>query len=653
MQISHILIKYQKKLKQIPRRTWIIGLAVFLPLFVYSLVFFIPKNVQFSYAGQTCTRQLVLFPDINKQTGDTTVVAQLEGVVSIGAVNLYSTSVCFTPNVGFATGVHSINVSPWASFLFAKQFSVEVSDAPVVTLANVAQKKLISVVRPLEIELTTQDTIHTYELLTDIKVDEKQEQKKVACESQSGNLKLLCDTVQLGLSHGESYSLELRRAILGVTPAQSVTRFNVTTLDPVSVAETSISNGQTVYDTPTSINILADKPLSSAKVELTRKNSDDKVSGIEKVTVDGSRAVVVLKEELARKSEYTLTVTQLYGVNGESLAKPHVITFTTSGGPKVVSVSAATAGISSSERIVVTFDQPIDDSVDITKFARVVGAGAIISKQSPTQIAYTLQGASLCAAVTISLSEGIKSGSNSALSDEAWQFNTRVACGTSSVIGYSVNGRPIVAYYFGSGADTVLFTGGMHGSEPSGYYTMQSWVNYLMTNGNIIPGNKRVVIVPNTNPDGIAAGSRNSSTNVNIARNFPTANWQADIETTSGVLQNGGGTSPGSEPETAALIALTRQLSPRLQVSFHAQGSLVGANKYGDSVTIGDIYASTVGYQTMYYNAEAVMGYPMTGEYEDWMGEEMGIPAILIELPTTYANYFNSQLSALKKMLNV
>lgn len=55
----------------------------------------------------------------------------------------------------------------------------------------------------------------------------------------------------------------------------------------------------------------------------------------------------------------------------------------------------------------------------------------------------------------------------------------------------------------------------------------------------------------------------------------------------------------------------------------------------------------------MYYNAEQVMGYSMTGEYEDWMGEEMGIPAILIELPTHGGNYLDSQLPALRKMLSV
>ena len=100
-------------------------------------------------------------------------------------------------------------------------------------------------------------------------------------------------------------------------------------------------------------------------------------------------------------------------------------------------------------------------------------------------------------------------------------------------------------------------------------------------------------------------------------------------------------------------MALTSQLRPRLEISFHAQGSLVGANKVADSVSIGDTYARTVGYSTMFYNAEEVMGYSITGEYEEWMGEKMGIPAILIELPSRNGNYLTSQLNALMKMLQV
>ena len=108
-----------------------------------------------------------------------------------------------------------------------------------------------------------------------------------------------------------------------------------------------------------------------------------------------------------------------------------------------------------------------------------------------------------------------------------------------------------------------------------------------------------------------------------------------------------------SEPETIAIANLTTRLQPRLEVSFHAQGSLVGANQYGDSVSIGNLYAANVGYNSMIGVAEEVMGYTITGEYEDWMGEKYGIPAILIELPSSTGRYFWSNQATMMKMINL
>lgn len=385
---------------------------------------------------------------------------------------------------------------------------------------------------------------------------------------------------------------------------------------------------------------------------LEQVTGDTKKQIAAQAEADGKVLKVTLADDLARKASFILTLKQIVGDDGSSLAKSQTIRFTTSGGPKVTSVSVGGNSVNRNAQIIVTFDQAIADSVDVTKFAHLKGVNGSVRKGSNKQVIFSLSNAGQCAAFTLSVDKGVASKTNKEVSD-AWNFNSRTICGTSSVIGYSVNGRPIIAYYFGSGANTVLYTGGMHGSEPSGQQTMQAWVNYLQAYGNVIPANRKVVVVPNTNPDGIAAGSRNNAHNVNIDRNFPTANWKANIDTSSGLLKNGGGKKAGSEPETKALMALTRQLRPRLEVSFHAQGSLVGANKFGMSVKAGDIYAGLVGYGTMYYNAEEVMGYSITGEFEDWMGEEMGIPAILIELPTASGNYLDSQLTALRRMLTL
>ena len=645
MQDTKSIHKYQQLLKKIPLRVWIIGGVVLLLVVSYALIFFVPKAVTFSYAGQTCVRQLSLFPSIQKQTDtNSTVTLSLEDTVSVGSLQVASTKACFTPKESFEAGVHVATLAPWGGPVFAKQFAVTVPDAPAV-VASAAANGEISAVRPLQIQLGAEDTLHRYVLAASV--------AETSVECIPASAVLTCNIADLALDHGKQYSLSLSRQIPDVTDSEAVTSFDITTLSPVTVTSATVVEGQVMYDTPTGFQFSTDKPLTDAKVTLEVLKGEQSVPVAAKVVTEGTTGTITPTVPLDRKSQYILTIIELNGSDGSSLAEPYTVRFATSGGPKVSGVSIGSSLVAQNARITVTFDQPIDGSVDVAKFIRATGATGAVTRVSPTQVSVTLQNAPLCGAFSLVVDKGIKSGSNGTLGEEAWKFDSRVICGYSSVIGYSVKGRAIVAYYFGTGSSTILFTGGIHGSEGSSTTTMQAWANYLQSNGFKIPADKRVVIVPNVSPDGIAAGSRNNANNVNLGRNFPTANWKADIQTTSGLLVNGGGTSAVSEPEAKALLNLTRQLKPRLEVSFHAQGRLVGANKYGDSVAIGNTYAGIVGYQTMFYNAEAVMGYEMTGEYEDWMGEEMGTPAILIELPSYSGNYLNSQLTALLRMLTV
>ncbi len=638
MRFPKVITKYQQQLKTVPRKFWIVGGAVAGFVLIYSLIFFIPKNVEFSYAGDTCARQLVLFPSAQTKSADDFDLS-IQNELKVGNFAYAATKVCVSPKQAPTEGKYTASVGLLGGWFGAKHFSINVAEPPIARTSDIVGKT-ISTALPLKIALSSVDTIHNY----DISIADKQ----TDCESESAEVS--CAIADLELDPGVEYTASLYRSFKG-TDRTKVVEGKVATLLPVTLKSSSISEGQVIYDMPKEFTFVFDKPIDSAELTFERKNGDSREKIAATSRWEGSTLSVVIASDLARKAEFALTVNQVIADNGSSLDSAITTNFTTSGGPKPVGVSVGPTGAPQNAQIVVTLDQPIKDGVDISKFARVEGVTGSVKQRSATELVYSIQGG-LCSAFSLVLDKGVESGSNTEVS-EAWKFDGRTICGTSSVIGYSTKGRPITAYYFGNGTTTVLFTGGMHGSEPSGYTTMQAWVTYLMSNGYKIPADKRVVIVPNTNPDGIAAGSRNSATNVNIDRNFPTANWKADIETTNGVLVNGGGASAGSEPETKALMALTQQLRPRLEVSFHSQGRLVGANKFGDSVSVGNIYAGIVGYQTMFYDAEAVMGYPMTGEYEDWMGESLGTPAILVELPSNSGNYLNAQLSALLRMLSV
>lgn len=615
---------------------WIIG-GVLLACILYSLIFFIPKQVQFSYAGETCVRHLLIAPNIQSVRSDEFTVTPRDEV-KIGPVTLASTRLCFEPVRTPASGVHVASIAPYGGVIAAKQLRVIVPEAPQAQVAEF-DNTLISTVRPLEIPLSAADKIHTYTFTV--------KNKEAVC--QTNDAQVLCDVAALELEQGTTYPVELTRSLNGASE-EIIAEGTVETLSPLAIVETSIADAQVVYIKPKELTITADRKIDRIEATLIRRDGETSQEIKVETEVSDEMATIRFTADLPRNSKYELLLKQVLGKDGSSLAEPQTLRFSTSGGPAVKSISIGAHSVDRNARITITLDQPLADSVAIADFARTAGVNATFTKAASDQLIVTFHNAPECAAFTVTLDKGMQSGVNDELS-AAWSHTSRTLCGTSSVIGYSVRGRPIIAYYFGSGAETILFTGGIHGSERSGQQTMQAWVDYLRAYGDIVPANRKVVVVPNTNPDAIAANMRYNVNNVNIDRNFPASNWQADIETSQGLIINGGGTVPASEPETKALLNLTRQLRPRLAISYHAQGRLVGANQVSISVQAGNVYAQTVGYRTMYGIAEEVMGYPITGEYEDWMGEELGSAAILIELPTPSGNYLTSQLAAIKKML--
>lgn len=632
-----ILINIKTLYTKLPPRVWILISVCLTVLVSYSLIFFIPKSVQFSYQGETCARQLILFPSIQRPVSDEFTVS-IKDELKIGSFPYAATKVCAELKNAPQEGSYAVSVRPFGALFMAKPLSIQVGAAPLAKTSDLVGKT-ISTALPLKVALTSEDRIHTYRLAV----------SDVSTKCSAGGAQLICEVAELNLEPGETYTASLTRSFKN-SKQTKLAEGSIETLKPIILTEGSISEGTTIYDSPQQFSFAFDKAVASAEVKLEQKGDAPKQLQVT-TREDGSSLIVSLPEALPRKAQFSLALNQVVSEEGNALDSPIAISFTTSGGPKPSAVSVGATNVPQAARVLVTLDQPIKDDVDITKVARVTGVEGTVTKKSPTELVFGIQ-AGLCQQFSLVIDEGVASASNSAVS-EPWKHDARTICGISSVIGSSVQGRPLTAHYFGNGATTILFTGGIHGEERSAQQTMQAWVEYLMVNGYKIPADKRVVVVPNLNPDGIARGTRNNANNVNLGRNYPSANWKASIETSSGVLPTGGGASPGSEPETKAMMTLTRQLQPRLEVSFHAQGRLVGANKVSDSVAIGDIYANTVGYNTMYHNAEAVMGYSITGEYEEWMGETMGIPAILIELPTRNGSYLTSQLNALMKMLAV
>lgn len=148
-------------------------------------------------------------------------------------------------------------------------------------------------------------------------------------------------------------------------------------------------------------------------------------------------------------------------------------------------------------------------------------------------------------------------------------------------LGESVDGRPIRVFHRGDPDDVrVLVVGCIHGDECAG----------VRITDRLRTGRPRrsvdLWILPNLNPDGRDAHTRQNSRGVDLNRNFP-YRWRPGPRG-----RYYPGRRPASEPETRIAMRLIRRIEPDITIWFHQPLGLVDAS--GD-VTIERRYARLVG----------------------------------------------------------
>jgi hypothetical protein len=187
-------------------------------------------------------------------------------------------------------------------------------------------------------------------------------------------------------------------------------------------------------------------------------------------------------------------------------------------------------------------------------------------------------------------------------------------------VGVSVQGRPILAATFGSGQRHVLVIGGVHGSE-FGAGVAEEFAAWLQANSAAIPTGTQVDVVACANPDGRAAGKKGNAHAVNLNGNFPTRNWkqQRYLTTTAGP-------TPGSEPETQALMRLMETGYVRV-VSLHSRGGFIDYDGPNGRALAKQV-ASASGLPVKKLGPPALYG----GSLGTYVPERFGIPVLTFEL---------------------
>jgi hypothetical protein len=607
--------------------------AAGLVVLFYGLNFLIPRQVSFSYAGQTCRNQLTVLPGLQRAQDDAYEVS-FGHIWEVGSVQLTAMETCFKAKRAPTEGGRIVGTAPFDGPIARTLYLVEVGKAPSANVS--AAKRDVPSTKPFLIPLSEGDKVHDYAL--------KVSDKKTECMPTEASL--ACDLPSLKLEQDKKFDYELTRSFNGGT-SKTAAKGSFKTLKAVTVTDGTVKNDQTVYSRPTELAFVADKPIAKASVSLA---SDDVEVPLETV-LDGAKLTLKLKNELPREKVYSLRINKLEALDGSDLVEPYALKFSTSGGPQVASVSVGGSGVAQSAAIVLTFDQPLSKTKDITQFIALGGGSGSVKKRSDTQVVVQLNSLPLCQPFAITVKKGIPSEHDLG-SGKDWVFNSRTTCYQAFSYGTSVKGRALTAYMFGASGPVTMFVGGIHGNEPSSTTLMRSWINQLEASPARYAG-KRILVVPAINPDGLAAGTRANARGVNLNRNFPTDTWTRSIKDTDGNHPDGGGEKPLSEPEALALANLSKQYRPRLMLSFHAIGSLVVGDPGGYSEAYAAKYASIVGYKNSTSNGAADFNYEITGTYEDWTYRYAGIPSMVLELSSyTSVTNANAHYRALWSMLD-
>lgn len=202
------------------------------------------------------------------------------------------------------------------------------------------------------------------------------------------------------------------------------------------------------------------------------------------------------------------------------------------------------------------------------------------------------------------------------------------------LLGYSQEGRPIVAHRFGWGEVKLVLLGDIHGGrEENTYRLMSQIVAYYQKNPDQVSPQVTLWVIPTINPDGLAHETRFNSRGVDLNRNADTDqdgclgnDWSPDVFDSEGQVPGAGGKHPFSEMETRILRDFL--VDAQVVISYHSQAGLVLAGGCGEgpSRQLAHLLAEATGYE----EAESI-GYPVTGNMADYLAFR-GVAAAEVEL---------------------
>lgn len=223
-------------------------------------------------------------------------------------------------------------------------------------------------------------------------------------------------------------------------------------------------------------------------------------------------------------------------------------------------------------------------------------------------------------------------------------------------IGYSMEGRPLNVYTFGNGEHERMIVADIHGGDEWNTLTLANQlIQHLNRNPDVVPDEVTLYILQSLNPDGEARShdkyGRLNANGVDLNRNFP-VNWLDDWERAGcwNYLPTTGGTGPGSEVETQALMNFIASHQIEVLISYHsaALGIFPGGDPWDEeSVRLAEAIAGVSSYRYPPLDT----GCTYSGSLPDFAVSQ-GAAAADIELTNHIETDFDENLNILDILLH-
>lgn len=225
-----------------------------------------------------------------------------------------------------------------------------------------------------------------------------------------------------------------------------------------------------------------------------------------------------------------------------------------------------------------------------------------------------------------------------------------------TIIGYSVQGRPLQVFRFGTGPIERMLISGIHGNyEWNTIALADQLLAYLPHHPELIPPDKTLFILRSLNPDAEiyehnSLDGRANANGVDLNRNWP-SHWVAGGPRSGcwARKQLTTGAYAGSEPETVALMSFLLAHHVDALINYHS--AALGIFPGGQPPDAGSLsLAAAVDAVSNYPYPPIDTGCHFTGQLIDWASDN-GIAALDIELTNHRDTDFQQNLAILAVLL--